>query len=326
MRLFRSKKGDFNVLLAIIITLVVGLLLLVIGYQMHMKGKDVDDDEKCRLSIFANAQIGKTRQATRGAVDFPVAFECPRKFLRIGFEDVEKYRRIDDNLLKTMIGEEMKACWSKVGAGRIDPFKRSTTVDEKFCMVCSDIVFSPDLIEQAQKENYNLVGFQYWTAAHKLPGIKTSLYEFLKGSRPDEELLRTLQQSQNDPASAFNLAEKYVVVWRVDKFERGWWETAGMYIGGAVLVAAGILVFPVGAVAAAAVAGTALATTATVAAVAGTTLAVAGAGGAAIGFVNDVTGTDDMKQQIIVAPEELLSTSFDFGDGKEKTFCSVMIN
>jgi hypothetical protein len=327
MRRFLSKKAEFSIMVAVLITLVVGMTFLVIGYQINKRSKNMDDDEKCRLSIFANTQIGKVRQGSVGFMDFPVAFECPRKSIKVVLEDVEKYNRVDDDLFKTIVAEEVKGCWGKVGSGKLDPFKRSTTVDEKFCMVCSEFYIDSELAEQIARQDYMFKGFHYWAAAHKLPGIKTSLYEFLKGTRPTAELLRTLKAQENSSESSMDFVNtKYVVVWRVDKFERGWWETVGMVVGGAVLVTAGILVFPVTATAGAVVAGTAL-TVGTIAGIATAgTLAVGGLGTATIGFINDVSGTDDLKQSVMITPESMLSESFDFGDGESKEFCTVMIN
>ncbi|MBN1544054.1 hypothetical protein JW898_01175 [Candidatus Woesearchaeota archaeon] len=279
MRLFRSKKGDFNVLLAIIITLVVGLLILIIGYQMHSKSKDIDDDEKCQMSIFANHQIGRARRKSLGALDFPVAFDCPRKFLKITYEDVEKYRRIDDNLLKTMIAEEMKSCWAKVGAGKLDPFRASSNVNEHFCMVCSDIVFDPTIIEAAREQRYDLKGFQYWIAAHKLPGLKTSLYEFVTSKRPSEDDLRDLIAQQHTPESKFNMDDKYVVVWRVEKWEPGRWEQAFSVIGGVLTL--GAVTY-----------------------------------GAAVGLgIISISDGAQISQQVIVIPEERLSETRDVTAG-----------
>jgi hypothetical protein len=279
MRRSLSKKAEFSIMVAVIITLAVGLSLLVIGYQMSKKSKDMDDDEKCRLSIFANAQISKARQASSGLMDFPVAFECPRKPLKIDLEDVEKYDRIDDDLFKTVIAEEVKACWSKVGAGKLDPFKASTNVNEHFCLVCTEFYLDSELEEQMRRQRYNMTGFQYWIAGHKLPGLKTSLYEFVQGKRPTPELLESLKASETSPDSMMDFtSQKYVVVWRVEKWEPGRWEGVGMVAGAALL---GVLTFGVG--------------TAIVA-------------GAAVGLM--VTVTEDnaqISQQVIVIPEERLT-------------------
>lgn len=243
MRRFLSKKAEFSIMVAVLITLVVGISFLVIGYQMHQRSKDMGDEEKCRLSIFANAQIGKVKQKTAGFMDFPVAFECSRKSVKIAIEDVEKYDRIDDDLFKTVIAEEVKSCWAKVGSGKLDPFKASKNVNEHFCMVCSEFYLDADLKEQMARQDYEFKGFQYWIAGHKLPGIKTSLYEFITGTRPTAELLQSLKNSENDANSKFNFEEKYVVVWRVEKWEPGLWEEAAVVAGAAAL---GVLTMGVG--------------------------------------------------------------------------------
>jgi hypothetical protein len=300
-RILRSKRADFNVLLAIIITLVVGIIIIALGYQINKNSKDVNDDEKCRLSIFTNHVMGKVKKESK-VVGFPVAFECPRKRLTIDLAAVEKYGRIDDDLFKQAIAEEMKACWAKVGAGKLDPFRVTHgTVDDSFCLVCDEIVLDDDLQKQMTKENYIMKGFQYWIAAHKLPGIKTSLYEFVSGTKPTEEILRNLKSVENNPESAFNLlGNRYIVVWRVQKYEPGLFRKIGAAVTGAVVAVAGV-----------ALAGVSLGT------LSGVAVAAVGAGAGLM--VNSVgEGGAQLNEQVLVMPEDRLSyvapyTAEDYG-------------
>jgi hypothetical protein len=318
--LFRSKKAMFNVLLVVIVTLVVGLLLMVIGYQAHIKLKSINDDEKCRLSLLGR-HVAKQGEVAfmQGSFTSKVSLECERKFLRIKLGDVERYRRIDDDLLKTYLAEEMKSCWSKVGASKIDPFSKGTNA--KYCLVCTDIVFDKDLVEQAERQDYELKGFQYWIASHKLPGLKTTLYEYVKGARPTPELLKALKETENHPASKFNLNEKYVAVWRVDVYKPDWWDKfTGAVIGGLAGIAAvaGILLSPV-------TGGLSLGVTLTV--LAATTGSVVGAG-VGVGVVKIAQDDTKVQQEVHVLTESQLSTNMDFdGDGKpDGDFCSRMFN
>jgi hypothetical protein len=301
-RILRSKRADFNVLLAIIITLVVGIIIIALGYQINKNSKDVNDDEKCRLSIFTNHVMGKVKKESK-VVGFPVAFECPRKRLKIELADVEKYGKIDDDLFKQAIAEEMKACWAKVGAGKLDPFRTThDTVDATFCLVCDEIVIANDLQEQMKKENYWMRGFQYWIAKNKLPGIKTTLYEFISGTKPTEEVLRQLKVEENSDKSAFNLiGNRYIVAWRVQKYEPGMWDR----IKGAVV---GAVVY-VGAVVAGAVVGVVTLGTGIVA-----SAAIIGAG-VGLGVTMMSEGDVQISQSVFIAPEDTLSSD-----------CTDMIN
>jgi hypothetical protein len=234
--MIRSKKGDFDVVQAMILTLIVGVLLFAIGYQMKVKMSKVNEEEKCKLSIFANTMSGKVQKGplTLGKV----AYQCPRKLLVIKLDDVAKYGKIDDDSIKRIIAEDLKSCWSMVGGGKMDPFRETTTVNAMFCLVCSDIIFDASFKEQAKKENYELRGFSYWSATHTLPSIKMSLYEYIEGKRPDPDAIEKLKQASLADNSKWDFDQKFVSLWLVGKYEQGWWNKYGpaltMGVSGAV--------------------------------------------------------------------------------------------
>jgi hypothetical protein len=310
-RIFRHRKAMFNVLIAVIITIIVGLLLFVIGAQIHKRMKGVDDDEACRLSILANTQIGKVQKGSKGFVGTKVGYSCPRKSLEIEFDKkIRKAGKIDDDLLKKRIGRELASCWTKVGAGKMDPFQSSKTVDDKFCLVCTDVIFKKSFVEQAKKQQYSLKGFEYWMAdpANKIPGVKGSLYEFITGKEVTNELLDTLAKTKDSDKTALNFDEKYVIAWRVEKYEPGCWRAVGAAIAGAVVavgaVAAGIISLPVG----------------------GVGVAIIGAG-VGVGVEMMTSGDVVLHQQVHLLPEETLSYEMVFQKGQDpKEFCTTMVN
>lgn len=315
-----SKKAMFNVLLAAIVVVVIGLLLLVIGYQMEKKSKSIKDSEKCLLSVFANDQLSKINKAKKIG-EFKVSYECPRESLRIELDDVEKYNRIDDTLMKTKLAEGMRSCWSKTGAGKLDPFKSSGAVDQTFCMVCSDVIFDSSLVAKAKKESpeYKVKGLQYWVAANKLHGMKTSLYEYFTGKRPSTSDISSLKASENSEQSKLNLDKKYVIIWRTEKLEVDWWAKAGLVVG-VIIPVVGIFTLPT--------------QINTVGAMIHSDYAGSGAGtsdfgaGLCLGTYKEEESSSKLAQEVCLVPEDTLSTKFDFeGKGKQtKEFCTLMIN
>jgi hypothetical protein len=215
------------------------------------------------------------------------------------------------------------------GAGKLDTARAGGwDLKEKYCLVCSEMVFDEKLLKQAAKQKYELKGFQYWMAAHILPGEESTLYEYMKGERPTPDLLAELKKAEDSDATIINMYQKYVVVWRFEIFEKGWASTATSILGSVALVA-GCILFPAGAV----VWGAVAATTAVVS----LTLAIsteevpdwvpawALKPGASVGLGIHRTGEADVYQEVFITPEETLSTTFNFDSGK-KDFCTIMLN
>ncbi|MFC1742277.1 hypothetical protein ACFL3V_07115 [Nanoarchaeota archaeon] len=327
--LYRSKRATFNVLLAVVVTLIVGLLLLIIGYQINKKTSAINDDQKCSMSILANDQLSKMKKSSYGAMGSTIGFECPRREVLIEAEDVEKYGRINDDRFKTIIAEEMKSCWIKTGGGKMDPFKTGgwADVEESYCLVCREMRFDSSLVKAAKDQNYHAKGFQYWIATHSLPGIKTTLYEKIKKEQPSQETLAKLKETENSDMSSFNFDNKYVVIWRVEKYEESRLWSWAKWVGIGALAVGGVVFLPIG-LAAVGVGGAA--------AVASGSLAVVSAVGGAkavlgvaigIGISSEDDDNNYVSQQIFIIPEKTLSTEFDFAnDGKKKDFCTQMIN
>ena len=336
--MFRSRKADFNVMVAVLGTVIVMLVLLALGYQIYMKSDDVGDDEKCRLSFFANAGLAKAKAESGGFFSDSVAYECPRKFMKIKLNDVKKYGKINDDKVKTILANEMKRCWSMTGAGKLDPARGGAwDLKEKYCLVCTEIVFDEKLLKKAAEQNpeYKLLGFQYWAAAHILPGQESTLYEYLKNERPTPDLLAQLKASENNPDMMFNIFQKYVVVWRFEIYESGFWTTFTTIAGVAGAAVGAIILFPITGVAATVIGAAALIGGVISFGVGVSSTEVpdipswipewARKPGASVGLGVHRTGEADVYQEVFITPEDTLSTQFNFDSGK-KDFCTQMLN
>ena len=215
--LIRSRKAAFNVMLTVIITVIVGLLLILIAHKLKTASDDVSSREKCHLSLFANDQV-------RAVAKQAFAIECPRVIRKVKLSEVEKYGRIDDNIVKSIIAKEMLDCWNMVGNGKLNPFnenwlERNLGGDptiERFCLVCSEIVFDDKFRKQAARQGYELKDLHKWFVSHKPYGMDHTLYESITGGQPSEELLKALASTDYTPRSLFSLDKPLIIVWKVE--------------------------------------------------------------------------------------------------------------
>jgi hypothetical protein len=213
----RSRKAQLNVWMTAAVFLVVGLLILFIGFKLVKSSKSISNDEKCRLSLVANdvARVVAKRI-------FPI--ECPRGYREITLSDVESYGRIDDDRVKSIIAEEMQSCWSKTGGGSLQPFNENwlerfagdNPVVEVFCIVCSEIDFDDAFKEQAKKQDYKLEGLPHWLVTRKPFGMQNTLYEQITGKSPSPELIKSLMGAEYMTDSSFNFDETHVITWQVE--------------------------------------------------------------------------------------------------------------
>lgn len=214
----RSRKAQLNVWITAAVFVVVGLLILFIGFKLVKSSKSINTDEKCRLSLVANDVVRPVAKRI-----FPI--ECPREHREITLGEVESYGRIDDDRVKSIIAEEMKRCWSKTGGGELQPFNEywleqavggETPFMESFCLVCSEIEFDNDFKEQARKQGYKLEGLPHWLVTRKPFGMESTLYEQISGKSPSPELIKALKSAEYFQDSDFNFDETYSVTWQVE--------------------------------------------------------------------------------------------------------------
>ncbi len=224
-KIFRSRSATFNVMLVMIVTLVAGIVLIVAGYSIATKSKQVNDDKKCQLSFFAAAQMSKVYSKSKRLMDVPVALECPRRDVVIDTKDTVRGGRIVDDLVKGKIANEIMSCWSKTGAGKLDPSKAGgmlASTDERFCLICSEISFSDDFKRLADKQRdekgnpYRVKGLAYWAATRRVPGKRFSLFEFISGRKISNlEALKKLKEQEDKFNGAMDLDSKYAIFWRL---------------------------------------------------------------------------------------------------------------
>ncbi|MFH1064248.1 MAG: hypothetical protein V1729_04165 [Candidatus Woesearchaeota archaeon] len=248
-RISRSRKGDFNILLALIGTVIVGFFLLIIGYKIVMGGEDMSNDEKCRLSIFAADKASALRRESVESVSVVPAIDCKTKEIIIEPEDVKRGGRgkIDDDLVKGKFALALRDCWNIVGAGKLNPFQYAwPRKDVTFCMKCATIEFSDAFLKDAKWEpiefnlpenyesnsddfsnwadleaatasapayngdSYELHGLQYWLATRRIPLEEQTFYQYMYGRAPTIEELTKMKTAPE----YYPLDKEYSVIWR----------------------------------------------------------------------------------------------------------------
>ncbi len=248
-RVLCSRKGDFNVLLALIGTVIVGFFLIIIGYKIVMGAEDMSNDERCRLSIFAADKASALRRESVESVSVVPTIDCKTKEIIIEPEDVKRggRGRIDDDLVKGKFAIALRDCWNMVGAGKLNPFQYAwPRTDMTFCMTCATIKFSDDFLEDANwdpiefdfpdeytsdsddfsnwddleaatagapaydGDSYNLHGLQYWLATRRIPHADETFYEYMYGGKPSIEELKKMKTSPE----SYPLDKEYSIMWR----------------------------------------------------------------------------------------------------------------
>ena len=290
LRPFKSKLASFSVLTALIGTVLVGIGLLAVGYKITVGSGQLNNEQACHLSIFAADQASAIRRETLDAFDIVPNLECEPKEIVIDPKDVRRSRRgrIDDDLLKGKIAEELARCWTMVGAGKLNPFQGAwPQADKTYCMTCATIEFSEDFIEAAQEQSYSLQGMNYWMATRRIPGKEKTFYEHMFNRIPPQDAIVQMNQRQD----FWDLNQKYFLVWR---FERQDTKLEGVL--GILTVAAGV--------------------------VTGNPMLAALGFGVALEY-----GSVKIMQGIYMLPQEQLAGQISFvGASSAKDTCTVMVN
>ncbi|HII72441.1 TPA: hypothetical protein HA265_06825 [Candidatus Woesearchaeota archaeon] len=246
----RSRKAHFNTLTVFIVTLVAGLLLIFIGATIWVRQADIGDNKKCQMSFFAAAQMAKVYSKSKRLMDVPVSLECPRRDVKID-ADATTLRggKIIDDLVKGKIAQEIMDCWSKTGAGKMDPFKAGgvfESTDDRFCLICAEMEFSPKFKTLAEEQNYQVKDMAYYTLKTRIPGQKFTLYEYMTGGQVDDaEAIQKVKESESSFGKDMNMNKIWAVLWRADVYKpsasaRMWKSLKGALI--ATVIAAGATV------------------------------------------------------------------------------------
>jgi hypothetical protein len=215
--MFGSRKAEFSILLALLGTVIVGIMLLFIGYKIVIGSSAMNQEEKCRLSIFAADQASALKRTTLDAFDMVPNLECEAKDVEIRPKDVRRSKRgrIDDDLLKGKLATEYYKCWNMVGAGDLNPFQGAwPEKDKTFCLRCAEIEFSEDFAKEYGKQG--VTGLLYWMATRRIPGKEKTFYEYMFKRQASTKEIQNLKS--NPDYLAFD--KKYTLVWRFERQDR----------------------------------------------------------------------------------------------------------
>jgi len=246
---FLNKNGDmkYGVLVSLIILLVTFIAIWIFTGNFSGFLKGASEDEICRTSILAAAQskfflnIGK-----------PITpLKCPRKELVIRRSDVVVDGLINQDKAHKIIADEMFKCWSKVGAGKIDPFTNWKDSNwesgkESLCLICSYITFDDDLLEFMKDGISNKVIHSpvNYLRNTKIPNQDETYWEYLYG-----ENVPLIRESELEKSGVLPNSLILVNLHKEEGKSYGWsWIIAGTVVGGTLAiffipaVAAGALV------------------------------------------------------------------------------------
>ncbi len=184
-----SRRGDFNILIALIGIVIVGIVLVIISTNIIRHSNTANKDEACRLSFLSAHSTETLKRKSVNVLDFKQNLNCEAKEVIIGPKEVRRglFGRIDDDLVKQKIADEMMRCWSLTGSGKLKIFQNvqegflGTFGSQKACLVCSTIKFSDDFIKTAKKEGYKLQDVYKWFATSPIKPEGKPLLEIMLG-------------------------------------------------------------------------------------------------------------------------------------------------
>jgi hypothetical protein len=219
-KLFFSRKAELGVLVTLIIVVMAAVPLIYLGYKIVMGSDDMNNDEKCRLSIFAADQMSKIKKSTADAVDLVPNLECKPKEVIVKEKQVVRTSggSIDDDLINGIIANEMYRCWNMVGSGKLDPFRALwPKFDRTYCMTCATIDFDKSLIDKAKKESYRMKGLRFFLATKRIPGSQQSFYQYMYGKEASTKELEYLKAAKVDE---WPLDKSYSIIWRFERQDK----------------------------------------------------------------------------------------------------------
>lgn len=243
--LLRSKIASFSVMTALIASVLVGIALIAVGYKITVGSGKLSDEQACHLSIFAADQASAIRRRTLDVFDMVPNLECDPKEIVFDPKDARRTRRgrIDDDILKGKIAQELARCWNMVGQGDLNPFQGAWPQSDKtFCMTCSTLRFSEDFQEVAQSQGYRLEGLKYWMSTRRLPGKEVSFYEHMFKRIPSTSEIEEMNQRPD----SWPLDQEYFLVWRFERQDTKLEGMLGIFAGAAGVVMGNPLLAAVG--------------------------------------------------------------------------------
>ncbi|MFA6888287.1 MAG: hypothetical protein WC254_02215 [Candidatus Woesearchaeota archaeon] len=137
-----KKAMTDKTLITVLIFIVVAFLLGFIAIKIIDYITSTGDTEGCRLSVLAASQIS-------AGGEIPVQINCPRKMISLYPEyyiiDSSKKKYTSEEYaenVKSVIAEEMKDCWYKMGEGNLIVLDDNAIVgNDKICFSCSHFEF-----------------------------------------------------------------------------------------------------------------------------------------------------------------------------------------
>jgi hypothetical protein len=259
-------------------------------------------------------------------------------------KNVLKDGRINDDAVKQQIADRMLECWKMVGRGELDPYKKYDD-NQAYCIICSDINFEKDFIEEAQEEKYQVKNFVYWLATHNAPERKTSYFEELYRKKLNDTATLNALKNAEFP---LDITQQHAVIWRQEAEKKGLFSTV-TGIGAVTVatalpgcIAAGAASAKVGAIVGGLYVGVPTAGVGTgvgagVGAVAGALIGCisGGATGAAIGFFGSYVASETLFKDkllyngIMVLPKSALGEDLiieENGNTYKKPICTRLVN
>lgn len=247
----KMKKSDMSMRTIVILILVAisSISIMVWSINAGQAAKNAADSGSCLASIQNAALAKKIPHPMKGEPMF--ALNCPREDDIIKKGDVVVGNKIDQDKAHGIIAENMRRCWEKVGAGKLDPFSDWNDIEDKsICMVCSRMIFDRSLLnfmkDQSTKSGNNVQDVFItnplpYLYSRTIPNKNMTYFKYLYGTDPktglSEEDRAKLQTSIVDHNSL-------ILVRMYKPSERSlFWSVAGTIAAG-VLIVAGVVLSP----------------------------------------------------------------------------------
>ena len=179
-----SKKGiESTPVKVILIVLMVAFVTYAIGKIISIYSEK-DPIERCRQSVIL---VDSTR-FLKGAINSPFTIDCPRTDKKVKVRDVVVEGKIDKEMIKSYMAEEIRKCWYKFGEGKLAGFNKNFFTDASNCVVCGKISFEKKIAEKMNEQLPNptqgiavfeIDGFSSFLKKNNIPNTDITYSEYL---------------------------------------------------------------------------------------------------------------------------------------------------
>jgi hypothetical protein len=223
----RGALPELNTLIIGAIALIA--LLIFVGTQLVPFLSGQGKIAKCQATIL---RADLTEETTFGLLN--TGSKCnDLPDLVIKKSNIKSTEEATNVAVRKKIADAMVNCWSMVGRGKLDPYKKFDG-DNSYCMICADVLFEKGFVEEMDKRGYEIRDLNRWLATNTIPDLKKTYFEELYGVKPDQTIINGLE-NREEP---IDYNKKYVVAWRMDAIKQS---TAGAltrlgtgFVGGGV--------------------------------------------------------------------------------------------